>query len=358
MTKPGPRNSIAFAILTTLMIAMSIVGSISTASALDLILPTHNDAIYRGDDSAFYMNTANGRKEPWLSGKFGFVRNPRATKEGAIYMRHHAGIDIRPLYRDARGRPLDSVMAVADGIVVYTNDTAGHSNYGKYIVVEHMWDGAAYYSLYAHLNEIWVDSGAYVEQGALIGRLGYTGDGINRQRAHLHFEINLLLSEYFDTWFSSGYRGDVNRHGTFNGLNMMAVDVGRLYLELRDRPALTIPEFLADEHPFYAVTVPRSAHVGMLHRYPWMLTEQLRDEHHSWTIYFAQHGLPLRIEPSIEQVEAPRPFVVATSRLPYRWLTKSIIAGYGDNYSLSREGQRLIDLMIAAPPFSATAVGN
>ena len=335
--------------LLLLLVAAGLVGSGGRAVAIDLILPTSNDAIFRGADSAFYMQTAADRPEAWNSGKFGFVRNPRATKEGTIHMRHHAGIDIRPLYRDRQGRPLDSVLAVSDGTVVYTNDTAGHSNYGKYVVIEHIWDGAPYYSLYAHLNEIWVDSGAYLEQGAPLGRLGYTGAGINRQRAHLHFEINVLLNEDFDLWFPTVYKRDANRHGRYNGLNMMALDVAALYLALRDDPSLTIPEFLASERPFYTVTLPRSATIDMARRYRWMLTERPRPEHQSWTIHFARHGLPLRIEPSTEIVERPRPFVAEISSLPYRWLTKSIIAGYGENYSLSKEGERLIDLMTARP---------
>jgi murein DD-endopeptidase MepM/ murein hydrolase activator NlpD len=326
--------------LLLLLVVAGVVACGRRAEAIDLILPTGNDAIFRGDDSAFYMHTAATREERWNSGKFGFVRNPRSTREGMIHLRHHAGIDIRPLYRDSKGRPLDSVVAVDDGVVVYTNDTAGHSNYGKYVVVEHIWDGAPYYSLYAHLNEVWIDSGAHVRQGAPLGRLGYTGDGINRERAHLHFEINLLLNESFDTWFPTAYKKDNNRHGRYNGLNMMALDVGRLYLALRDDPSLTIPEFLANEAPFYTVTVPKQTSIDMMRRYPWLVTGPASDEHSSWTIYFAQHGLPLKIEPSLEVVDRPRPFVIQISKLPYRWLTKSIIAGHGENYSLSNEGER------------------
>jgi len=339
--------------LPALLVLAGFVAGGRSAAAIDLILPTSNDALFRGEDSVFYMPTAARRDEAWNSGKFGFVRNPRSTREGTIHLRHHAGIDIRPLYRDRQGRPLDSVMSVADGIVVYTNDTSGHSNYGRYVVVEHVWDGSRYYSLYAHLDEIWVDSGAIVEQGALLGRLGYTGDGINRERAHLHFEINLLLHERFDEWFPVGFRGEVNRHGSFNGLNLMAIDVGRLYLALRENQSLSIAEFVAGEIPFYTVTVPRGTVIDMARRYPWLVTAEPGEEHRSWTIYFAQHGLPLKIEPSLEVVERPRPFVIQISKLPYGWLTKSILAGHGENYSLSRQGERLIELMTAQPDLRA-----
>ena len=68
---------------------------------------------------------------PWEGGQYGFVRDPVETPAGIVYKRFHEGIDIRPLYRDARGEPLDEVRAIADGKVVHTNPVAGFSNYGQ-----------------------------------------------------------------------------------------------------------------------------------------------------------------------------------------------------------------------------------
>ena len=48
-------------------------------------------------------------------------------------------------------------IAIADGKIVHTNPVPGYSNYGKYIVIEHRWDGCSYYSLYAHLSAIAVE---------------------------------------------------------------------------------------------------------------------------------------------------------------------------------------------------------
>src|SRR5690606_27035798 len=107
---------------------------------------------------------------------------------------------------------------------------------GRYIVVEHWWGGSPYYSLYAHLAEAWADSGADVRQGDLLGRMGYTGVGINKARAHLHLEIGLLLSESFQEWYDRTYNDGRNYHGCFNGRNLAGVDVERLYLALRDNP--------------------------------------------------------------------------------------------------------------------------
>src|SRR5207253_2927370 len=138
----------------------------------------------------------NGVKStPWEGGQYGFVRDPTDTAGGVVYTRFHEGIDIRPLHRDAHGEPLDEVRAIADGKVTYTNLVPGYSNYGKYIVIEHHWDSSSYYSLYGHLSSIAVQSGDTVNRGQRIAVMGYTGTGLNRERAHLHLELNLMLSE-------------------------------------------------------------------------------------------------------------------------------------------------------------------
>src|SRR6266550_4738647 len=95
------------------------------AEPLNLVLPTDNDALFRGDGPAFYQyieRDYHGEKStPWEGGRYGFVRNPVETSAGIIYTRLHEGIDIRPLQRDASGEPLDAVSAIAPGIVVHAN---------------------------------------------------------------------------------------------------------------------------------------------------------------------------------------------------------------------------------------------
>ena len=77
------------------------------AEPLNLVLPTDNDALLRGDGPAFYQyieRDYHGEKStPWEGGRYGFVRNPVETSEGIVYTRLHEGIDIRCLHRSARG---------------------------------------------------------------------------------------------------------------------------------------------------------------------------------------------------------------------------------------------------------------
>ncbi len=361
------RSASAWHILGAMLPCSLLLSALATmhlaAMPIDLILPTGNTAIFDGSDSIFYQQTASNRPEPWNGGRFGFVRNPRRTSQGTIYTRYHEGIDIRPLYRDAAGRPLDSVVAVAQGRVVHVNDRAGQSNYGKYVVVEHVWDGSPYYSLYAHLGAVWVDSGQDLRQGDLLGRLGYTGAGINRSRAHLHFEIALMLNEKYHEWFASFHDERSNMHGAYNGRNLAGVDVARLYRALRDNPRLTMKEFLAGEQPYFEVLVPLDERPGLLRRYPWMLARGVQVSDRSWSIAFTDYGLPLQVQPTRRETSAPRAFVLEPSPLPYRWRTKSLVAGHGEEYSLSATGRQYIDMLLMetrenGTMLPATAGGN
>ena len=329
-------------------------------SQISLVLPTENDALFRGDGPKFYMGTYRKSKPNvrpgWTAGEYGFVRNARRVNGGIVYSRFHEGVDIRPLQRTSRGEPLDEVWTIADGEVVYVNRRESRSNYGLYIVIEHWWGDSPYYSLYAHMKSISVEIGEEVEQGTVVGIMGYTGSGINLSRAHLHLEINFMLSEAFDDWYKDSPAAAVpNYHGVYNGLNLLGIDAARLYLELRDNPDLTMPEFLKQESHFFEVAVPAGPTLpDILWRYPWLCDdlEDWKPEYgppvelgSSWKITFDASGFPLKFEPSNEVVNAPELNVLERSMIPYQFLTNGMVRGRGSDFSLSESGSRRIDLI-------------
>jgi peptidoglycan LD-endopeptidase LytH len=182
-------------------------------------LPTANRALFeKGGEVRFFAPTVG---KPWTSGQFGCVRS-----DG---WQMHEGLDILTIQRDRRGEPTDPVMATAIGRVAYVNRKAGLSNYGKYIIVRHDIDGLEVYSLYAHLREIrdGVSPGVVVQAGETLGILGRTSNtasGIGKDRAHVHFELNLLANDRFATWFKKAHPGERNDHGLWNGRNMIGLD--------------------------------------------------------------------------------------------------------------------------------------
>ncbi|HEX5043172.1 MAG TPA: M23 family metallopeptidase [Candidatus Polarisedimenticolaceae bacterium] len=87
--------------------------------------------------------------------------------------RSHTGVDIG-------GKAGQPVLATRSGVVVFTGTLRG---YGTTVILDH---GDGLRSLYAHNREVTVGEGEAVERGAVIARLGRTG---NATTDHCHFEV-------------------------------------------------------------------------------------------------------------------------------------------------------------------------
>lgn len=86
----------------------------------------------------------------------------------------HRGID----FGCSIGQP---IMAAASGTIV---DAKVHKTWGNYVLIGH----GDKFTLYAHLNELYVSKGQTVGQGIPIGACGSTGRSTG---PHLHLEIHL-----------------------------------------------------------------------------------------------------------------------------------------------------------------------
>lgn len=321
----------------------------ASAQPLRLALPTPNDALLRGDGPGFYQftnRTFEGRRSyPWQAGQYGYVRNPKRVGRRLVYTRFHEGLDIKPTRRDRQGEPLDPVQAIDHGVVAYVNASASASNYGKYAVVKHLWDGAPFFALYAHLADVNVQEGDVVQPGQRLGRVGYTGRGIDRRRAHVHFEINMLLNERFPEWHDEHFRG-ANRHGIYNGINMAGLDAASLYLALQEDTLLTIRDFVLEQEPFYSVIVPNEGPLDLLHRYPWLWRNPEAGELTSWEIAFTASGLPVGVLASGRVVMGPTVAYVQDADVPYTDLTSGDLGGSAWDPQLTARGQRYLDLVM------------
>ena len=226
--------------------------------------PTANHFLYeRGSELKFFAPTAPDK--PWTSGSFGCVRNNG--------QRLHEGLDILHLQTDRRGEPTDPVMSTADGTVMYFNTKPGLSNYGRYIVIRHVIEGIEIYSLYAHLSAVQsgLQIGQPVKAGQVIATMGRSSSAevINKDRAHVHFELNLLVNDNFAAWFrSTASPGERNDHGEWNGQNLTGLDVRDILLqEHNTNHAFSLLNFIRGQTELCRVLV-RGANFPYLKRYP------------------------------------------------------------------------------------------
>jgi Peptidase family M23 len=332
---------------------ISVVASLRCWSQTPTLgLPTDNHGLLTGDLPGFYQcirrDFEGVQSEVWEGGQYGFVRDPHRIGSQVIYTRFHEGIDIRPLLRDPRGEPEDSVRAIADGDVVYCNPDPRASNYGRYVVIVHDLDGCPYFSLSAHLKLVSTSAGVRLHQGDPIGVLGYSGEGVDQPRAHLHLELNLLLSDFFNAWYAKYHHAEENRHGLYNGLNLAGIDVGRYYLALKTNPKLSVPEFLGQEEVWYRVRVSASGPPTLLRRYPWLI--EGRTDAKAWEISFSRSGLPLRFTALKEPVEAPVLSWSHPSEAPLQLLTRGYVRGLSTSAQLTEDGLRYVELISQTMP--------
>ena len=113
-----------------------------------------------------------------------YVTSPYGNRSGGW----HSGVDI---VGEKNGSHLtDTVLAHSDGTVVLTQTgrtnnkgSKGLESYGNFVKIIH---SNGYYTLYAHLKDVYVKVGQKVNKGDAIGYMGNTG---NSYGAHTHFEV-------------------------------------------------------------------------------------------------------------------------------------------------------------------------
>jgi murein DD-endopeptidase MepM/ murein hydrolase activator NlpD len=309
-------------------------------------LPTANRAIFEAGGQERYFVPTTGKT--WVSGTFGCVRS-----DG---WQMHEGLDIKCLQRDRHGEPSDPVMATADGVVAYFNDKPSLSNYGRYVVLMHHINGMEIYSLYAHLSAL--ASGLRVGQAlkagqniAVMGRTSNTRERISKERAHVHFELNLFYSEHFNAWFKRRFPGERNDHGLFNGENLVGIDARLILLAEHEEGArFDLLNWIQHRTELCRVQV-RQTDFPWLHRYP-MLVKQGSMGHGepvaAYEIALDFNGLPFELIPrTAAQCKGTAKFqLLSVNEAEYtKNPCRRLVARQGAHWELGGNGLSLLDLI-------------
>lgn len=263
---------------------------------VELVWPTPNKAQAEGRGlEAFIQPTVSGVV---TSGLFGSVRSGGAQ--------FHEGLDLLPLERNRKGEPLDPVWAAMTGVVRHVNTRAGASSYGRYIVLEHPAHSPPVYTLYAHLAEIapGIAPGVEVKAGAHLATMGHSAGGytIPKDRAHLHFEIGVRMTDSFSSWYKRRGFGSPNEQGLYNGMNLMGLDPLDFFARRQAGGLLALDEVFCE---LPAAVTLRIAHPGTpdyLRRYPSLVVSGGPGDAAAvtsagaggWEIDFSVTGVPVR----------------------------------------------------------------
>jgi hypothetical protein len=317
------------------------------AAAQVFHLPTANLAVQEPGRETEAFAPVPGRD--WRSGMFGCVRS-----EG---YRFHEGLDIRSLQHDKRGEPTDPVLASADGTVVYISRKPALSNYGNYVVVQHIVEGIPVYTLYAHLSSILetLKEGQRVRAGeriAIMGRTSNTRERIGKDRAHLHFEITLFLNEAFIPWFKKNMPGARNDHGIWNGLNLSGIDPFEVFQEQKQEGAkFSLVRFIRTRPELCRVVV-RKKDFPFIKRYAPLVDRNPVAEREGvagWEVAVTFNGTPIRLTPRAEsELKSKSKFSVSSVNEPV--LAKcpcgKLLKKAGSSWQLTRTGELLFDKLV------------
>jgi len=274
-----------------------LAGALLVASAqaqrIDIGWPTPNQAYFEGKPIGdFIQPTGSGDPE---SGLFGCRRSGGGQ--------FHEGLDLKPLNRDRHGEPTDPVFAAMNGVVRYVGRVPGNSNYGRYIVIEHPDVEPAIYTLYAHLAAIapGLNTGDTVTRGQTIGTMGRSSStqAIPRDRAHVHFEMGVMLTRDFESWFVWKKFGSRNQQGIYNGMNLLGFDPLEFFNEFRARRVDTVRDYFAHMQTAVRLQIATRRIPDYVQRYPSLLAKPLPVDGliGGWEVRVNEMGLPFSFTP-------------------------------------------------------------
>jgi len=262
-----------------------------TINGWKILWPTPNLGFIQGANmSTWIQDTGTGDPH---SGLFGCVRD-----DGHKF---HEGIDIKCVQRDRSGEPVDPIYAAMDGKVSYISNLPGNSSYGRYIVLEHPGADTPVYTLYAHLSAIQpgLKVGQQVTAGQTIAKMGHSAvPPIPKERAHMHFEIGVRLSNNFQPWYDSKKFGSPNVHGLYNGLNLTGFDELAFFEAVKAGKFHGFASYIRGLPTAFTLRVTTAEVPDYVNRYPGLLTKPVpKTGVAGWDIDFTWYGLPKQWTP-------------------------------------------------------------
>ena len=337
-----------FPIFRAALLALFVSLTAPLAAQQPFQLPTANHALFQpGHELEFFAPTSPDRS--WTTGSYGCVRS-----DG---WQMHEGLDIRSLQHDRHGEPTDPVMATADGTVCYFSTKPALSNYGKYIVIRHIVEGLEIYSLYAHLSEIQpgLAVGKPVRMGEVIGTMGRTSntsERIGKERAHVHFELNLFVNENFASWYHQAFPGERNDHGIWNGQNLTGLDPRQILLaEANPGHPFSLLEFVRNQTELCRVQV-RAKNFPYLKRYSSLVLPNPVAEKEGvagYEIVFNYNGAAFALLPraASEMKGTGRIQLLSVNEKEYHANPcRKDVKQFGSRWQLTENGRRMVEMLI------------
>jgi murein DD-endopeptidase MepM/ murein hydrolase activator NlpD len=213
------------------------------------------------------------------------------------------------------------------------------------------------YSLYGHLREVraGLNIGQPVKAGekiAVMGRTSNTHQGISRERAHVHFELNFLVNERFAAWHHTAHAGERNDHGEWNGQNLLGIDPRAVLLAQQAQgDKFSLLAFVRQQTELCRVVV-RGANLQWVKRFPQLVLSNPRAEKEGiggYEVVLNFNGLPYQVTPrSPSELNGKTHFHLLSVNEAEQQKNpcRRLVTHKGAHWELTAHGAQALDLLV------------
>ncbi|MEC7201514.1 MAG: hypothetical protein VXW84_12800, partial [Verrucomicrobiota bacterium] len=201
-----------------------------------------------------------------------------------------------------------------------------------------------------------VSLGRKVLAGAPVATMGRSSNAarIAPYRAHLHFELAMVINEHFDDWFQARKPGQINDHGPWNGRNLMGLDPEALFKEQwRLGNAFSLLDHFKHQDIYFKLKVD-SPSFPWVNRYAALIEPATGGdpgrsaEVSSYELSFNAFGLPVAAKPLFgKDLEKSKLWEVSyvNEAIHKAFKCSKKIVPKGDGYQLSSAADEWMDLL-------------
>jgi hypothetical protein len=184
-----------------------------------------------------------------------------------------------------------------------------------------------------------------------MGRTSNTHQRITKDRAHCHFELDLLVNDRFAQWHAAKKDGERNDHGNFNGHNLAGFDPAPVLKEAAARgAAFDFAAHLQSRPEMFRVAI-RAKSLSIVRRCPRLVQRNPVAEREGiagYEIACSFNGVPLRIVPrAASELKSPAKTVLLSVN-EAEWRAHpcaKLVFKRGQAWTLLAHGQELVELM-------------
>ncbi|SVD34306.1 uncharacterized protein METZ01_LOCUS387160 [marine metagenome] len=189
--------------------------------------------------------------------------------------------------------------------------------------------------------------------GAALGTLGRTantGEGISKERAHLHFEIGMQVNTKFSQWFHSWYKDGNNFHRDWNGMNLLGLDAAEILKRANPGP-FKILKHLKSERALCRLIIFREV-FDWLERFPQLVVDgdlESKEAIQAWEVDLNFSGIPVRMIPVRNKVRsggAKYRILKVDDKILKKHPCSGLVFRKGQQWVFTAKGQRAMDLLL------------